>query len=85
VDHEKYREFHDVLIRPLFAENIQFWYLTQKSDPRECSLELDAAIRLIDSMRKVSLNLNLLTCLLFFFFLLLIRLINDRLEIFDIL
>lgn len=55
--HEKYREFHDVLIRPLFAENIQFWYLTQKSDPRKCSLELDASIRLIDSMRKVSLNL----------------------------
>ncbi|CAB4478408.1 unnamed protein product [Rhizophagus irregularis] len=52
VKHEKYREFHDVLIRPLFAENIQFWYLTQKSDPRKCSLELDASIRLIDSMRK---------------------------------
>ncbi|GBC10381.1 hypothetical protein RclHR1_09590004 [Rhizophagus clarus] len=52
VNHEKYREFHDVLIRPLFAENIQFWYLTQKTNPRECSLELDAAIRLIDSMRK---------------------------------
>ena len=54
VSHEKYRELHDVLIRALFAQNIQFWYFTQKSDPREYCLELDSAVRLIDSMGKVS-------------------------------
>ncbi|CAG8513737.1 17233_t:CDS:2 [Funneliformis caledonium] len=52
VNHEKYRELHDFLIRALFAHNIQFWHFTQKSDPQECRLELDVAIRLIDSMRK---------------------------------
>ncbi|CAI2168341.1 19870_t:CDS:2 [Funneliformis geosporum] len=52
VNHEKYRELHDFLIRALFAQNIQFWHFTQKSNPQECRLELDAAIRLIDSMRK---------------------------------
>jgi hypothetical protein len=54
VNHGKYRELHNTVIRALFARNIQFWYFTQKSDPQECCLELGAAIRLIDSMRKVS-------------------------------